>query len=209
MRSGVRAVAVTGAVVLLLAGAALAGCSDDAPSPGADRAGATSSTLPPDTTAAIVEPPGTPATGCPVGNWSIPPDQIQGFYAAVGNTVDSEFTASGTTAIAFRPDHTFAYLLDGFHLDTSSGGTETMVDLSGMVTGTFTVADGRLATADVVPAVTGTATVGGHVIDAGPTVSALMSSFPFDGAMVDCTASDLTLTFDIGGVDGTVRALAA
>lgn len=157
----------------------------------------TTTTLPPTTT--TTEPEPEPDPTCLVGAWVVPQDQLTRFYDALA--VDAgggelQFEIVGQMLLTFGED-TYQYLPD-FFLQVEVAGLTGTGDVSGSITGSYTVADGIITTSNESNDTRLTIDVMGQSIDGTDILNSILASAPINSAPYECVGEDLVIGFETG-----------
>jgi hypothetical protein len=148
------------------------------------------------TTTATTSGTGT-VSGCPAGSWVADTDQIAAFFKQL-NIPGFTVTARGRVLWDLTPDGHYTIRSDGYGIDLT-GATDAKVDLSGEVSGTYTVKGKVLTPTAVSNDLKVTATVAGVTIDASQFTDQLTSAFPSAPVPFRCTGGNLELTITAAG----------
>ncbi len=138
---------------------------------------------------------------CLVGEWIIPEDQLNAFYAQI--SAESEgvsMSAEGDSALIFT-ETTYEYRPD-FKLILDLGGTTGRGDVTGSVLGNYTAADGLLTTENDVSDLDMQLVIDGMPIDANDIGNAAVESEPIHDVTYHCEAGAPVIDFKT--VDSTI-----
>ena len=144
---------------------------------------------------------------CLVGEWAMDEERLQAFYdniTALMGATGMAYTPTGSAGLTFRDDGTFSWVPDTI-IETRVSGVEMVVTLSGTIDGTYTVADGMIATDnESTEGLIVEATANDMPVDASA-VAEQIAFAPVSNAAYTCTADLLTLETSIPLPDGAAE----
>jgi hypothetical protein len=162
---------------------------------------ATTTTAAPTTT---TEPDPDPAT-CLVGDWIVSEEEMNVFYEAVrGNSPGlDQLSVTGFTTLSFTAEGRYEYG-PAFTLTLATAGITGTGEASGVVGGTYEVADGIITTTLDTPGLQVIVNIGGQTLDGSDIAGGFLTAVPINNAPYRCTGDTLEIDFQVDGT-GAVR----
>lgn len=169
-------------------------------------------TEPPPTEPAATAAPATepPADGpeCLVGDWVVTEAEMNAYYDALEAALAAESGAaptidvSGDVGIRFTPtEYTYT---GNFDLTLAVAGQEGTGSSAGVVTGTWSGADGVIVTELTESSLTVSVSIGGITLDGSDLANGLLNDLPINAAPYDCDGPSIDFQTGIGTPRHTV-----
>ena len=164
--------------------------------PSTTAAGTTTAPTTPETTAEPTVPSADDDGSCLVGSWLVTDEQMNAYYTGLMGTVDAPITmvATGSAGLTFNADGTYAWAPD-FTLVVDVVGAHGTGHTTGSITGSWSAADGVLATASDVNAVDLAITVNGTTFSGSDLANGLLASSPIAGVTYSCVGGTPVIDF--------------